>query len=186
MESLLLLIVASIVLDTIFVAFFRRQRKGKFRVTNNGENQIKIKSNFGRFIFDKKSKTLIYWENEKLKTVGFSKIEGIEINVTDDFAFLREVIFGLNIFDMFKRYQDSDFTNTLIIRTFNEGSIPIFTVGQYHQRDFLMMWYINTQTTILSSLGLLKDASERARSSQEQIQELFRKLGINNHLLKPK
>ena len=87
---------------------------------------------------------------------------------------------------MFKRYQDSDFTNTLIIRTFNEGSIPIFTVGQYHQRDFLMMWYINTQTTILSSLGLLKDASERARSIQEQIQELFRKLGINNHLLKPK
>ena len=184
MENIALLIVASIVLDTIFVALFRRQRKGKFEVTNKGGNQIKIESNFGRFIFDKKSKTLIYRENKKLNTVEFSKIEGIEVNATDNFAFLREVFFGLTIFDIFKRYHDSDFTNTLIIRSNDERSIPIFTVGQYHQRDFLMKWYINAQTRILSFLGLLKDASERAETIQRQTQELFRKLGISYHLLK--
>lgn len=186
MENIALLIIASIVLDTCFVAFFRRQRKGKFEVTNNGGNQIKIESNFGRFIFDKKSKTLIYRDKEKLSTVEFSKIEGIEINATDDFAFLREIFFGFNIFDIFKRYRDSDYTNTLIIRTNDERSIPIFTVGQYHQRDFLLTWYINAQTRILSFFGLLKNASERAETIQRQTQELFRKLGISNHLLKPK
>lgn len=164
-----LLLVVGAALDTAWVALFRAQPVGKFKVTRDGSAIFQFDSNLGSFTILPREGRLSFRDRGALRAVERSEIRGLEYRMHESGALLQELFFGFDLTDLLERYRDTVEWFSLTVVTHDGQRIPLFASGQYRQREFLMGWYIDAQTALLDWLGLLTDVEQQSRQAMETI-----------------
>jgi hypothetical protein len=172
--ALLLVIVAAVVIDTAWVALFRAQPVGRFRVVRDGTAIFQFESDVGSFSILPKEGKLHYQLSGDAGTIDKADIRGLEYRANESFAVVQELFFGLDLTDLLPQYRDTVDWLSLSVVTHGGRRVPLFVSGQYHRREFLMTWYIDLQSAVLERLGLLKDVEQQGRDVLDLIS---RKLG---------
>jgi hypothetical protein len=155
----------AILVDTAWVAIFRARPVGRFRVLRDNASAFTFASNHGTFTVNEISQTLSYAVAKQRGSLRLSEIKGIEYRVNEKYALLEEFFFGFDLTDFLSKYQDTVEWFSIAAVTTDGRRIPLYLSGRYCQREFLLGWYIELQTTVLSRIGLLKDAEEQSRSA---------------------
>jgi len=179
-----IMIVVSVVFDTIRVAFFRALPSGTFKVLLDNSSSFRFITNAGSFSVDRSGQMLNYsLQNHSSQVlelnysiqknhgnVPFSAIQGIEYRAQVKHAVLQELCFGLNLTDLLSRYRDTVEWFSITVVTHGGERIPLYVGGRYCPREFLMTWYIELQAALLERLGLLPDAETESREVLEVVQ----------------
>lgn len=166
-------ILVLLLLDFIYVAFFRRLKKGKFNVIEDSPKSYTFQSNVGEFRIDRENRELRYAANPNRGSIPFGEISKIEYRLADNWAWIQELFFGFGVMDIFGRYQDSDYWYTIYVVSKDGQRLPVFVAGQHKQREFLMTWYINLQQNILERLGLFRDVHDYSALMLDELRDAF-------------
>jgi hypothetical protein len=102
-------------------------------------------------------------------TLAFDEVDGIEYRAVERNALLGEWFFGFDITDFMGRYRDTREWFSIAVVAHGGRRIPLYLGSRYQRREFLMGWYIDLQSALLSRLGLLKDAEAESRDACELI-----------------
>lgn len=164
-----LIFVIGVLADTAWVALFRAQREGKFRILRDIGGTFGFVSNSGTFTTSQSSQSLSYVTTKHRGTLKFSDIKGLEFRVDVKFALVEELFFGFDFTDLMPQYQDTVEWFSIVAVASDGKRIPLYFGGQYQPREFLMGWYIECQTAILARLGLFKDVEEQSRLALDLI-----------------
>jgi|SRR5882672_2857620 len=179
-----IVIVVSVVFDTIWVAIFRTMPSGTFKVLLDNSSSFRFTTNAGSFSVDHNSQMLNYSlqnrgsQVQQLNysiqknhgTVLLAAIQGIEYRAQVKQALWQELFFGLNLTDLLSRYRDTVEWFSITVVTLEGERIPLYVGGRYCPREFLMTWYIELQAALLERLGLLPDAETESREVLEVVQ----------------
>ena len=173
MEILVFLFVLAL-LDFLFVAFFRRLKKGRYKVHTDTAEVFEFSTDVGGFAIDRAKRVFRYATPESRGSIPLDAVQKLEFGLVENYPLLQEWFFGFNLTDMMSRYQDSDYWYSISVLTTDGKHIPIYIAGQYKQREFLLTWYINLQQRTLEMLGAFVDVHEWSRAVVDSIQDAFR------------
>ena len=165
----LLILFASFAIDTAFVALFRAHKAGKFDVVRDDAKTFGFVSDTGRFNIYPEERKIGYTVGVERGTLAFDEVDGIEYRAEERHALLGELFFGFNITDFMGRYRDTREWFSIAVVAHGGRRIPLYLGSRYQRREFLMGWYIDLQSALLSRLGLLKDAEAESRDACELI-----------------
>ncbi len=165
-------------LDFIFVAFFRRLKKGRYKVHANTAEVVEFSTDVGGFAIDRVHEEFRYATPEGRGSVPLAAVRKLEFGLVEKYALLQEILFGFDLTDYLGRYQDSDYWYSIVVRTVEGEHIPVYIAGQYKQREFLMTWYINLQQRVLEVLGVFVDVHDWSRAVVDSIQDAFQESGV--------
>jgi hypothetical protein len=168
--SIVAFVVVAVALDTFWVALFRARPVGKFRVLCDTTSTLAVTSKTGNFIVDKSAGVLKFACGKRRGTLRLSEIKGLEYRVNEKTAILEELFFGLSLTDLLPAYQDTIEWFSISVVATNGTKVPLYLSGRYCPREFLMGWYIELQSELLSRLGLLRDVEVQSRSALALIQ----------------
>ena len=177
MEVLVFLIVLAL-LDFLFVAFFRRLKKGRYKIHSNTADVFEFSTDVGGFSIDRANRVFRYATPAGRGSVSLDSLEKLEFGLVTNYALLQEIFFGFDILDFLPRYQDSDYWYSIAVRTREGEQIPVYIAGQYKQREFLMTWYINLQQRVLEALGLFVDVHDFSRAVVDSVSDAFEASGV--------
>ncbi len=177
MRILIFLLVLAL-LDFLFVAFFRRLKKGHFKVHSDTTEAFEFSTSVGGFAIDRANRVFKYATPDGRGSIPLDDVDKLEFGLVEKYAFLQEMFFGFDLTDIMGRYQDSDYWYSISVRTSAGEHVPIYIAGQYKQREFLLTWYINLQQRILEKLGVFVDVHEWSRAVVDSIQAAFQRSGI--------
>ena len=172
--DIVLVVAALILLDFLYVAFFRRLKKGRYRLYSDTPDLFEFSTDAGGFAIDRTRGEFRYATPEGRGSVPLDSIEKLEFGLVRNYALLQEIFFGFDITDFLPRYQDSDYWYSIAARTVHGERIPLFIAGQYKQREFLLTWYINLQQRVLEALGVFVDVRDFSAAVVDDIQAAFR------------
>ena len=82
---------------------------------------------------------------------------------------MAELFFGFNLTDFMGRYRDTREWFSIAAVARGGQRIPLYLGSRYQRREFLMGWYIDLQSALLSRMGLLRDAESESREAYELI-----------------
>ena len=167
--SLFVCAVLAIVIDTVWVALFRAQPVGKFKVLRDGDAVFQFQTDLGWFTILPKEGKLNFKGSNGNGSVVRADLKGLEFRVNESIAVMQELFFGLNGTDLLARYMDTVDWFSLTAVTVDGRRIPLYLSGQYTPREFLLSWYIELQATVLRRLGLLVDVEEQSRQVMETV-----------------
>ncbi len=177
---LLLWIVAGvavmIVFDCLLMSVLWRLKKGRFDTARNDQGSFKMRTDFGAFTIDGAAQVVRVKTAEEEGEMAFGEIECLDFSFRTERAALNEWINGLDLWDLWGRYEDLTQWYQISMVT-AEGKVPIFEVGQYLPREPLMGRVFDYQAGLLSRLGLYHDVEERAHEVLRQLQEAFASAG---------
>jgi hypothetical protein len=165
--SALLALAAAVIVDTAWVALFRAQPVGKFKVTRRGTALFQFTTTLGNCTIYPKAKRLEFDGSKGRITVAFADIKNLEYRVDEQYALIQELFFGYDFTDTLARSQDSVHWFSIAVVTHDRRKIPLYLSGQYVRREFLLEWYIELQSLVLEKLGLLTDVEEQSREAME-------------------
>jgi hypothetical protein len=167
--ALLLVAIGCFVVDTAFVALFHAHKAGKFEVVRDDEGMFGFATDTGRFNVYPGQRKLGYTVGAQRGTLAFDDIDGIEYRVEERHALLAELFFGFDLTDFMGRYRDTREWFSIAAVARGGQRIPLYLGSRYQRREFLMGWYVDLQSALLSRLGLLKDAETESREACELI-----------------
>ncbi len=165
-----------VVFDSLFMSVLWRHEKGRFEVTRNDRNAFKFRGDFGDFTIDRTNDLLRYTSSGESGEVPLGEIERL------DFAFRlgqgkgRELLNGLDWWDLTARYEDRTQCYQIAVIT-PDLRLPIFEVSQWLPREPLMSRVFDSQAHLLARMGLFEDVEERAHDVLTQLQEAFAAAG---------
>ena len=175
---ILIWILILILLDFLFVAFFRRLKKGHYKVHADTSEAFEFSTDVGGYAIDRAERVFRYTTPETRGTIPLDDVQKLEFGLVEKYPFLKEWFFGFNLTDMMRRYQDSDYWYSITILTAEGKHIPVYLGGQYKQREFLLTWYINLQQRLLEMLGAFVDVHDWSRAVVDSIQDAFEESGV--------
>lgn len=165
----LLALPAAVAIDTAFVALFHRHKAGTFEVARDDDDVFRFVSDTGRFNIYPGQRKLGYTVGTERGTLAFDEMDGIEYRAEERHALLAELFFGFDITDFMGRYHDSREWFSIAVVARGGHRIPLYLGSSWRQREFLMGWYIELQSALLSRLGLLRDAEVESRDACDRI-----------------
>ncbi len=165
--SALLSIAVAIVIDTAWVAVFRARPVGKFKVTRRGEAVFQFLTTVGQFTIYSKEERFDFKDGKTQASLPFAHIKGLEYRVNASYALIEELFFGYNLTDFLAKYQDTIEWFSVAVVTHQNKRIPLYVSGQYTQREFLLSWYIELQSWLLTKLGLLTNVEGQSHETME-------------------
>ena len=160
--AFLLILAAGFAIDTAFVALFRAHKAGKFDVVRDDAGMFGFATDTGRFNVYPGQRKFGYTVGAQRGTLAFDDIDGFEYRVDERHALLAELFFGFNLTDFMGRYRDTREWFSIAVVARGSQRIPLYLGSRYQRREFLMGWYIDLQSALLSRLGLLRDAKAKA------------------------
>ena len=169
------IILGAMVLDWVWAALFRTTRKGKFKITRTDAAHFTFVTDPGTFSIDRNKRTLTYSVSKEDGILSFEEIAGIKYRAEVRYAGLEEVYLGFDLTDSMPRHADTLYWYSISLQTADGREIPLFIIGQYEPREFMLSWYIELQGGVLERLGLFKDAHGYSLSVLESIQDQFDK-----------
>jgi len=167
--AFLLILAASFAIDTAFVALFHAHKAGKFEILRADDEMFGFASDTGRFNIYPGQGKLGYTVGTQRGTLAFDEIDGVEYRAEVRHALLAELFFGFNLTDFMGRYRDTREWFSIAVVARGGRRIPLYLGSRYQRREFLMGWYIDLQSALLSRLGLLKDTEAESRDAYELI-----------------
>lgn len=162
-------LLAGFAIDTAFVALFHAHKAGKFAVVRDDGGMFGFVTDTGRFNVYPDQRKLGYTVGAQRGTLAFDDIDGIEYRAEERHALLAELFFGFDLTDFMGRYRDTREWFSIAVATRDGQRIPLYLGSRYQRREFLMGWYVDLQSALLSRLGLLKDAETESREACELI-----------------
>ncbi len=172
MNVLIFLLVVAL-LDFLFVAFFRRLKKGRYKVHTDTSEVFEFSTDVGGFAIDRVERVFRYATPGGRGSIPLDAVNKLEFGLVEKYALLQEILFGFDLTDFMGRYQDSDYWYSISLRTADNEHIPIYIAGQYKQRSFLMTWYINLQQRILEAMGAFVDVHDWSRAVVDSLKDAF-------------
>ena len=179
---ILIWVLVLVLLNFLFFAFFRRLKKGRFKVHTDTADVFEFSTDVGGFAIDRNERVFRYATPELSGSIPFDAVQKLEFGLVDKYPVLQEWFFGFSLTDTMRRYQDSDYWYSITVRTAEGKHIPIFIAGQWKQREFLMTWYVNLQQRILETLGIFVDVHEWSRTVVDSIKDAFQASDVPIHV----
>jgi len=171
------LLLAAITLDFIIVAWFRRLRRGRYRVTVDTPGLVCFETDLGKFQVNAAHSRLqfdadagYYWS---LEDIGH-----LEFEATQRWSLIGEFLLGWEPTDIVEEYRDRLEYFVIYVATTDGRREPLFIASQYRPRQFLMGWYIRLQEDLLERLGLFKNGYRHSRSVYLNLVKIFRAVGV--------
>ena len=167
--AFLLVLAIGFAIDTAFVALFHAHRTGKFDILRDDDGMFGFATDTGRFNVYPEHRKLGYTVGAQRGTLAFDELDGIEYRGEERHALLSELFFGFNLTDFMGRYRDTREWFSIAVVAHGGRRIPLYLGSRWQRREFLMGWYIELQSALLSRLGLLKDTEAESREAYELI-----------------
>lgn len=169
MLTLILSVLAAVVVDTAWVALFRAQPVGRFKVVREGESVFQFQSDVGSFTILPREGKLKYKTSAGPQEITQENLKGIEYHVNESVAVLQELFFGLQGTDLLARYMDTVDWFSLVAVSKDGRRVPLYLSGQYTPREFMLSWYIELQAWFLQRVGLMADVEQQSREVMELV-----------------
>lgn len=166
---LLFALLAGFAIDTAFVALFRAHKAGRFDVVRDDAKSFGFVSDTGRFNIYPDERKIGYNVGAERGTLAFDELDGIEYRAEERDALLAELFFGFDLTDFMGRYRDTREWFSIAVVARGGRRVPLYLGSRYQRREFLMGWYIDLQSALLSRLGLSRDAEAESREAYELI-----------------
>lgn len=174
-----------LLVDLLVAAIFRIKRKGRFKVTEDGEVGFAFRTNLGSYRIDYAKNTFTAYMKPAQRLIRLENISRVQITREESWALFEEFLTGLDLMDYFQRYRDQIIWFSIKIRLNDGTDIVLYTIGEYEPHEFLQEWYFAFQATILRMFGLLPDVYAQAQDVARQIEDAIRKSGVLASLRNP-
>jgi hypothetical protein len=89
-----------------FVAFIGRIRKGQFSIRDAATDLVRIRTDVGTFSLNAASRVLTVEVTGQRRAVPFNEIRAVRYGYKTEPAWLTELAFGIDLWDMFSRWTD--------------------------------------------------------------------------------
>jgi hypothetical protein len=170
-------VAAVILVGSIFVAWFRRLRRGKYRITVDTPGLVCFETDFGEFQVNTAHSSFRF-DGENVGSWQLADIRHLEFEATQRWSLIAEFLLGWNPTDVVEKYRDRLEYYAIYIRTTDGRYLPLYIASQLRPREFLMGWYIRFQEEILERLGLFKNGYRHSRSVYLNLVKIFRAAGV--------
>ena len=170
-------IVSAIVFGFAFRAGFYSTQMGKFSILPVGQNgNSLLTSDYGQFLLDNEKKQLrVRPKDGEEVSIPYDEIKGLKYGYDTQFAFLPEFLFGS--WPLFKEHEDTYEWFHIYVVLKNREKIPLYSIGNYEQREFAFGWWIAIEKAILRKLGTLEDIASISQNAFESVLALFKEGG---------
>ena len=168
---------AAMLIGSIIVAWFRRLRKGTYRVTIDTPGLVCFETDFGKFQVNAAHSSFRF-QGEKKGSWLLADIRHLEFEATQRWSLIADLIFGWSPTDIVEEYRDRLEYYAIYIMTTDGRHQPLYIASQLRPREFLMGWYIRFQEVILERLGLFKNGYRHSRSVYLNLVKIFRAAGV--------
>ncbi len=170
-------LIGVILIGSIFVAWFRRLRRGKYQVTVDTPGLVCFETDFGRFQVNT-AHSIFRFEGEQNGSWPLADIQHLEFEATQRWSLIADLIFGWDPTDVVEEYRDRLEYYAIYIMTTDGRHQPLYIASQLRPREFLMGWYIRLQEVILERMGLFKNGYRHSRSVYLNLAKVFRAAGV--------
>ena len=154
-------------------------RKGRFRVIRHRGSVYAFATDFGLFRPNAAAGTLQV--SGKGGEAAGDPVRRAARRAPGDVGHLgelfTEVLLGFHLTDFFRRYRDTWEWWTVNLGLEGGTALPVFAVGQYRRREFMMDWWYVLNQRILGRLGLFHPAEPHAKCVQAEIRDILRAAG---------
>ncbi len=171
MFTLIASIVFAIVLDTLWVAFFRAQPVGKFKILRDGESVFQYQSHNGVITIFPKEGKFQYKDMKGSQSIKCEDLKGIEYRANESLAVIQDLFSGVQGIDLQPQYMDTIDWFSLTAVAKDGKRIPLYLSGQYNPRGFMLSWYIDLQAQFLEKIGVLVDVEQKSFEIMELVCE---------------
>ena len=168
---------AAILIGSILVAWFRRLRRGKYRITVDTPGLVCFETDFGKFQVNTAHSSFRF-DGEEIGTWSLADIRHLEFEASQRWSLIAEFLLGWNPTDIVEEYRDRLEYFAIYIKTTDGRHQPLYIASQLRPREFLMGWYIRFQEVILERLGLFKNGYRHSRSVYLNLVKIFRAAGV--------
>ncbi len=154
------------------------RRKGRFSVIRRGRDAYAFVTDLGLFRLDRASATLhVSGKGGERLALPFAELRAVRLAYEETSGLVTELLLGFDLTDLFRRYRDT--WEGWAVRLHLEGgtALPVFAVGQYRRREFLMDWWYALNQRILARFGLYQPAEPYAKRVEATIRDLLREAG---------
>lgn len=153
-------------------------RRGRFRVIRHRGDVYAFATDFGLFRPNPATGTLqVSGKGGQRLEFPFEELRGVRLAHEETSGLLAELALGFNLTDFFRRYRDTWEWWTVNLGLEGGTALPVFAIGQYRRREFLMDWFYALNQRILARLGLFHPAEPYARSVEAEIRAILRAAG---------
>ena len=167
----------AVLIGLIFIAWFRRLRGGKYRVTVDTPGLVCFETDFGKFQVNAAHSSFRF-EGKKNGSWQLADIRVLEFEATQRSSLIAEFLLGWNPTDILEEYRDRLEYYAIYIMTTDGRHQPLYIASQLRPREFLMGWYIRFQEVILERVGLFKNGYRHSRSVYLNLVKIFRAAGV--------
>ncbi len=168
---------AALLVGSVVVAWFRRLRRGKYRITVDTPGLVCFETDFGKFQVNTAHSSFRF-EGEQNGSWPLADIRHLEFEATQRWSLIADLIFGWDPTDIVEEYRDRLEYYAIYIRTSDGRQQPLYIASQLRPSEFLMNWYIRFQEVILERLGLFRNGYRHSRSVYLNLVKIFRAAGI--------
>lgn len=155
-------------------------RKGRFKVIRHRGQVYAFATDFGLFRPNPATATLhVAGKGGERLAIPFAELRSVHREYGERSALAMEVLLGFSVADFFRRYRDTWEWWTVSLRIEGGAALPVFTIGQYRRREFLMDWWYGLNQRILARLGLFQPAEPLARRVEAEIRDILRAAGAS-------
>jgi len=153
-------------------------RKGRFTVIRHRGEVYAFSTDFGVFRPNAAAGTLqVSGKDGRRLEVPFDRLRELRLESLEEPAFLAELALGFDLTDLLRRYRDGWEWSTIILGLEGGPPLPVFVVGQYQRREFMMEWWYRLQRDILARLGLYREAGAYAREIHATLRDILCRAG---------
>ncbi|MDH3974571.1 MAG: hypothetical protein OEV42_09875 [Deltaproteobacteria bacterium] len=174
----LILFILIIFLGFIFKSLFYRTKLGKFKNVSVKGNKL-IVTDYGQFLIER-DKEQIRIKAEKTrnqKCIAYSEIAGLKYEYDRQFAFLPEFLFG--DWPLFKKHEDTYEWYHIYLELRSNEKIPLYSIGNYEQRQLALGWKIFLEKIFLEKLGVYEDIEKSSSIVFNEIMKIFREAKVH-------
>lgn len=179
-------VVAMLLIDFGWMAHLYRLRKGRFEPSRDDQSYFFFQTDLARVTMNRGRRLLKVTNDSGSKEIPFSQIERLDFGFRTTPALTEEWFNGFDVWDNFKRYQDTINWYTISLVLERGQKISIYQVGQYEPREPLSAWWFDGQVKLLHRFGRFSYANEAALEVLERIQAEFLEAGHVLRLVGPR
>ena len=160
-----------------FVAFMGRIRKGQFSIQGAATDLVRIRTDVGTFSLNAASRVLTVEVTGQRRNVPFNEIRAVRYGYKTEPAWLTELAFGIDLWDMFSRWTDQCEWYAISLVLVQEPEIPLYMAGQVERREPFLGWWYRILTGALQRVGMHEDVEGRSRAVLDEVLAAFVSVG---------
>jgi hypothetical protein len=182
------LLVLGLVLTAVFLipALLRsgvRHRPHCLSISETEDGRANLRTELGVYQFRPDAREISVRTREHAERIPYDDVAGFEYRHRSQYAMAQEMVFGFDLSDLLGRYSDTIEWYLLSLRTRDRRLIPVFVVGEYQRREFLVNVFQHAEEEAMRGLGLPPDGAAQGRRSVDVVLALARRCGLDVDLV---